>query len=88
MTDPTPAEVAKLDQIHAAVTSKLAELISHAADGITTLGPEAVAADLAGTAYGTDHTSISTLFAAAVVRLAQYEARDRKRAAEAEATDG
>ena len=81
MTDLTPGELAKIDQIHAAVTSKLAELISNAAEGIRTEGEAVTASALAGTAHGTDHNSVSTLLAAALIRLARYQMRDQKRAA-------
>ena len=81
MTDLTPGELAKIDQIHAAVTGKLAELISNAAEGIRTEGEAVTASALAGTAHGTDHNSVSTLLAAALIRLARHQMADEKRAA-------
>ena len=81
MTDLTPGELAKIDQIHAAVTNKLAELISNAAEGIRTEGEAVTASALAGTAHGTDHNSVSTLLAAALIRCARHQIADEKRRA-------
>lgn len=79
MTDLTPGELAKIDQIHAAVTGKLAELIASAAEGIRTEGEAVTASALAGTAHGTDHNSVSTLLAAALIRLARHQIANEKR---------
>lgn len=84
MADLTPGELAKIDQIHAAITTKLAELVSSAVDGIRTEGEAMTASALAGTAQGTDHNSVSALLAAALVRLARYQMADEKRAAKTE----
>lgn len=80
MADLTPGMVAKIDQIHAAITDKLAELVSSAVDGIRAEGEAVTASALAGTAYGTDHNSVATLLAAALIRLARHQIADEKRA--------
>jgi len=79
MADLTPGMVAKIDQIHAAITDKLAELVSSAVDGIRQEGEAVTASALAGTAYGTDHNSVATLLAAALIRLARHQMRDQRR---------
>lgn len=81
MADLTPAELAKLDQIHSAVMDRLTALVSSAVDGIRTEGEPFTASSLAGQAQATDHTSVSTLFAAALIRLARHQIADEKRAA-------
>ena len=73
MADLTPAELAKLDQIHANIMGKVAELISRASDGIDTEGEEVTASKLAAEAAATDHLSISTLLAATLIRAARAE---------------
>lgn len=83
MADLTPGELAKIDQVHAAVMNKLAELVSSAVDGIRAQGEPLTASDLAGQAQGTDHTSVSTLLAAALIRLARHQIADEKRKTEA-----
>lgn len=88
MADLTPAELAKLDQIHANISTKLAELVSSAIDGIHAEGEALTASALAGTAQGTDHNSVSALLAAALVRLARHQIADEKRAAKPESPDG
>lgn len=80
MADLTPAELAKLDQIHSAVMDRLTALVSSAVDGIRTEGEPFTASTLAGQAQATDHTSVSTLFAAALIRLARHQIADEKRA--------
>lgn len=79
MADLAPGELAKIDQIHAAITTKLAELVSSAVDGIHAEGEAMTASALAGTAQGTDHNSVSALLAAALVRLARHQIADEKR---------
>ena len=79
MADLTPAELAKLDQIHSAVMDRLTALVSSAVDGIRTEGEPFTASTLAGQAQATDHTSVSTLFAAALIRLARHQIADEKR---------
>lgn len=86
MADLTPGELAKIDQIHANITTKLAELVSSAVDGIRAEGEALTASALAGTAQGTDHNSVSALLAAALVRLARHQIADEKRAAKTEPT--
>lgn len=88
MTTPEPINPAsvdpihRLDQAHAAATKKINALVSEAADGIAQHGPESIAAQLAGTALATDHESVAHLLAAAIVKLALYEYRDRRRTPE------
>jgi hypothetical protein len=79
MADLTPGELAKIDQIHAGITNKLAELVSSAVDGIRTEGEALTASALAGTAQATDHGSISALLAASLVLNARYQMADEKR---------
>lgn len=79
MADLTPAELAKLDQIHSAVMDRLTALVSSAVDGIRSEGEPFTASSLAGQAQATDHTSVATLLAAALIRLARYQIRDQKR---------
>ena len=88
MADLTPAELAKLDQIHANISSKLAELISSAVDGIHAEGEAMTASALAGTAQGTDHNSVSALLAAALIRLARHQIADEKRKTKPEEHEG
>lgn len=78
MADLTPGELAKIDQIHASITAKLAELVSSAVDGIRTEGEALTASALAGTAQGTDHNSVSALLAASLVLNARYQMADEK----------
>lgn len=86
MADLSPAELAKLDQIHSAVMDRLTALVSSAVDGIRTEGEPFTASTLAGQAQATDHTSVSTLLAAALIRLARHQIADEKRAARAKPT--
>jgi hypothetical protein len=79
VADLTPAELAKLDQIHSAVMDRLTALVSSAVDGIRTEGEPFTASTLAGQAQATDHTSVSTLFAAALIRLARHQIAAEKR---------
>lgn len=79
MADLSPAELAKLDRIHSAVMDRLTALVSSAVDGIRTEGEPFTASTLAGQAQGTDHTSVSTLFAAALIRLARHQIADERR---------
>lgn len=79
MADLSPAELAKLDQIHSAVMDRLTALVSSAVDGIRAEGEAVTASALAGTAQGTDHNSVSALLAAALVRLARHQIADGKR---------
>lgn len=79
MTDLTPGELARLDQIHTSIMHKLAELISSAAEGIRTEGEPQTASALAGQAAATDHSSVATLLAAALIRCARYQMADEKR---------
>jgi len=79
MADLTPGELAKIDQIHAGITNKLAELVSSAVDGIRTEGEALTASALAGTAQATDHNSVSALLAASLVLNARYQMADEKR---------
>lgn len=79
MADLSPAELAKLDQIHSAVMDRLTALVSSAVDDIRTEGEPFTASSLAGQAQGTDHTSVATLLAAALIRLARHQIADEKR---------
>lgn len=88
MADLTPGELAKLDQIHANITTKLAELISSAVDGIRAEGEALTASALAGTAQATDHNSISALFAALLIRHARYLMAEQKRGTLTHTEDG
>lgn len=82
MADLSPAELAKLDQIHANIMSKMAQLVSSAIDGIAAEGEVVVASKLAAEAEKTDRKSAAAITAASLIRNARYAIADEKRKAD------
>lgn len=81
--DGLPADpTARLDQIHANVTSRLKSIVNDTAVTLRVQAeearPEQVAQAMAGHFMQADHSMLATLLAAAVVLLGQHENRDTK----------